>query len=134
MIYAHEEWQCGIIKNADNTVMMEKLNTLSEDKILFQNWVNMNHLDCNYARTKFVLFEKRSVKHPNIITGIHEIASYKYLGIQFDKKLNFNDHRCLAQLGCFTCRRPDMRNGRKKFKIADLHIFGTGEIIDLIYN
>ena len=92
---AHEDWQSEIIKYADDTVMIEKLNTKSDDKILFQNWATVNHLDCNYTKTKFVVFEKRSVKHPNIVIGDHEISScesYKYLGIHFDKKMNFEEH------------------------------------------
>ena len=55
----------------------------------------MNHLDCNYTKTKFVVFEKRSVKHPNIVIVDHEIdscESYKYVGIHFDKKLNIDKH------------------------------------------
>ena len=54
----HEDWQSEIIKYADDTVMIEKLNTQSEDKILFQCWANTNHLDCNYTETKFVVFVK----------------------------------------------------------------------------
>ena len=63
------------MKNADDTVMIEKLNTLSDDKILFQSGANMNILDCKYAKRKFVVFDKRSVKHPNIVIGDHEIYS-----------------------------------------------------------
>ena len=91
----HENWQSEIIKYADDTVMIEKLNTQSEDQILFQSWANKNHLDCNYTKTRLVVFEKRSVKHPNVVIGDHEICScesYKYLGIHFHKKLNFDKH------------------------------------------
>ena len=59
---ADEKWQSKIIKYADDTVMIEKLNTKSDDKTLFQNWTEMNRLDCNYTKTKFVVFEKKSVK------------------------------------------------------------------------
>ena len=68
--------------------MIEKLNTKSDDKTLFLNWTEMNRLDCNYTKTKFVVFEKKSVKYPNIFIGDHEVSScesYKYLGIHFDK-------------------------------------------------
>ena len=34
----HESWQSEIIKYADDTVMMENLNTQSEDKIRFKAW------------------------------------------------------------------------------------------------
>ena len=92
---ADENWQSEVVKYADDTVMIEKLNSRSDDKSLFQSWLNENDVDCNYMKTKFVVFEKRSVNHPNIAIGDHEISScenYKYLGIHFDKKLNFEVH------------------------------------------
>ena len=72
---ADEKWQSKIIKYADDTVMIEKLNTKSDDKTLFQNWTEMNRLDCNYTKTKFVVFEKKSVKYPNIFIEDHEVSS-----------------------------------------------------------
>ena len=78
---ADEKWQSKIIKYADDTVMIEKLNTKSEDKTLFQSWTEMNRLDCNYTKTKFVIFERKSVKHPNFFIGDHEVPScesYEY--------------------------------------------------------
>ena len=92
---ADENWQSDVIKYADDTVMIEKLNSDSGDKILFQSWMNINGAECNYTKTKFVVFEKRSTNHANIVMGDHEISScesYKYLGIHFDKKLNFEIH------------------------------------------
>ena len=63
----HEDWHCEIMKYADDTVMIEKPNTHSEDKILFQMWSKMNHLDCNYTKTKFFVFEKKSEKRSKMI-------------------------------------------------------------------
>ena len=54
----HEDWQSEIIKYADDTVMIEKLNTQSKDKVLFQSWASLNLLNCNYTKTKSVVFEK----------------------------------------------------------------------------
>ena len=56
-------------------------------------------------KTKFVVFEKRSVNHQNIVSGDNENSScenYKYLGIQFDKKLNFEVHisKIIGKLAC----------------------------------
>ena len=39
----HQDWQSEIIKYADDTVMIEKRNTQSENEILFQSWASMNH-------------------------------------------------------------------------------------------
>ena len=55
----HEDWQSGNMKYVDDTVMIEKLNTQSEDKLLFQSWANMIHLDCNYKKTKFCRFREK---------------------------------------------------------------------------
>ena len=80
---ADENWQSVVVKYADDTLMIEKLNSRSDDKNLFQRWLNENDVDCNYMKTKFVVSEKRSVNHPNIVIGDHEISScenYKYLG------------------------------------------------------
>ena len=57
--------------------------------------MSRNGVDCNYMKTKFTVFEKRSTKHSNIVIGDHEISSceyYKYLGLHLDKKLNFVTH------------------------------------------
>ena len=62
-------------------VMREQLNSKSADKNLMQTWMNKNGVDCNYTKTKFVVFEKRSANHSNIVIGDHEISScdsYKY--------------------------------------------------------
>ena len=89
---ADENWQSKIIKYADDTVMIERINPEFEDKHLLQNWMKINCINCNYTKTKFVVFEKKSKNYPNIIIEDHEISScvsYKYLGIHFDEKLNF---------------------------------------------
>ena len=72
---ADENWQSEVVKYADDTVMIEKLNSRSLDKNLFPSWLNENDVDCNYMKTKFVVFEKRSVNHPNIVIGDHKISS-----------------------------------------------------------
>ena len=49
----------------------------------------------NYTKSKFVIFEKRAKFYGNIELDEQIIAAcviYKYLGIYFDKKLNFDIH------------------------------------------
>ena len=92
---ADENWHSKIIKYADDTVMIEKINTEFGDKHLLRNWMKINSIDCNYTKTKFVVFEKKSKDYPNIMNEDHDITfcvSYKYLGMHFDKKLNFEIH------------------------------------------
>ena len=92
---ADENWQSKVLKYADDTLMIEKVNSKSDDKTLFQTWMNKNEIDSNYTKTNFVVFEKRSANHSNILFWDHEISSvdsFKYLGLHFDRKLNFEIH------------------------------------------
>ena len=69
--------------------MIDELNSNSDDKNLLQNWMSINGVGCNFTKTKFVVFEKRSSNHSNLDIGGNEISScesYKYLGLYFDKK------------------------------------------------
>ena len=75
--------------------MIDELNSNSDDKNLLQNWMTKNRVSCNSEKEKFVVFEKRYVKYSNIKIGDNEISSlmsYKYFGLFFDKKLNFEVH------------------------------------------
>ena len=63
--------------------MIEKVNSSSDDNNLFQSWLNEYDVDCNYMKTKFVVYEKRSVIHPNLVNEDYESSfceNYKYLG------------------------------------------------------
>ena len=54
--------------------------------------MSRNGVDCNYMKTEFTVFEKKSTKHSNIVIGDLEIPScqnYNYLGLHLDRKLNF---------------------------------------------
>ena len=88
-------WRGDLILYADDTAMIDELNSNSDDKNLLQNWMSINGVGCNFTKTKFVVFEKRSSNHSNLDIGGNEISScesYKYLGLYFDKKLNFEVH------------------------------------------
>ena len=92
---ADENWQSEIIKYSDDTVLIEKLDHKSQDGKLLECWMSRTGVNCNYMKTKFTVFEKRSTKHSNKVIGDHEISScenYKYLGLHLDKKLNFVTH------------------------------------------
>ena len=57
--------------------------------------MKQNDIELNYTKTKFTIFEKRYMYHPNLVIGENEISScvsYKYLGLHFDKKLSFQIH------------------------------------------
>ena len=80
---------------ADDTVLGEKSPSETGDLKNLQTWLARNKVDLNYTKSKFVIFEKRAKVYGNIELDEQTIAacvSYKYLGIYFDKKLNFDIH------------------------------------------
>ena len=90
-----ENWQSEIKEYADDTVLIEKLDHKSQDGKLLECWMSRNGVDCNYMKTKFTVFEKRSTKHSNIVICDHEISSceiYKDPGLHLDQKHNFVTH------------------------------------------
>ena len=73
---ADENRQRKVVKYADDAVMKEKLpESKSADKNLFQSRSNEYDVDCKNMKTKFVVFEKRSVNHRNIVIADDEISS-----------------------------------------------------------
>ena len=84
--------QSEIIKHADDTVLIKRLVHESEDGKLLKCWVSRNSVDCNYMKTKFTVFEKRSTKYSNIVIGDQEISlceNYNFWGPHFDEKMKF---------------------------------------------
>ena len=80
---------------ADDTVLIENSPWETGDLKYLQTWLARNKVDLNYTKSKFVIFEKRANVYGNIELDGQTIAacvSYKYLGIYFDKKLNFDIH------------------------------------------
>ena len=55
---ADENWQSEIIKYADDTVLIEKLDHKSQDGKLLECWMSRNGVDCNYMKTKFTVLRK----------------------------------------------------------------------------
>ena len=54
--------------------------------------MSRNCVDCNYTKTKFAVFEERSTKHSNIVTGDHRISCWgklQILGLTFRHKIEF---------------------------------------------
>ena len=84
-----------LLLHADDPVFIE--NWPSETGVLkyLQTCLARNKVDLNYAKSKFVSFEKRARVYGYIELDEQTIAAcvnYKYLGIYFDKKLNFDMH------------------------------------------
>ena len=80
---------------AHDTVRIEISPSETGDLNYLQTWLALNKIDLNYTQSKFVIFEKRAKVYGNTELDEQTIAacvSYKYLGICFDRKLNFDIH------------------------------------------
>ena len=80
---------------ADDPVLIENSPSETGDLNYLQTWLALNKLDLNYTKSKFVIFEKQAIVYGNIELDEQTIAvclSYRYLGIYFDKQLNFDIH------------------------------------------
>ena len=84
-----------LILYADDTVLRENSPSETGNLNYLQTWLARNKVDLNYTKSKYVFFAKRAKVYGNIELDEQAIAScvsYKYLGIYFDKKLNFDIH------------------------------------------
>ena len=80
---------------ADDTVLTENSPSETGDLKYLQTWLAQNKVDLNYTKSQFVIFEKRAKVYGKIELDEQTNAAcvnYKYLGIYFDKKLNFDIH------------------------------------------
>lgn len=79
---------------------IEIVHQMRSDMELLQGFLNENLLSLNLSKTKYMIFHKtrrRVSDHPELIvnsTKIEKVFSFKYLGLIFDSKLNWNDHVC----------------------------------------
>ena len=97
---------CRSKLHADDTVIYahatnikDAYNLVQSDIIRLVSWCDNNQLSVNIDKTKSVLFGTKeftkSRNLPRISLGqevIHNVDSYKYLGIILDNKLNFEKH------------------------------------------
>ena len=80
---------------ADDTVPIENSPSETGNLKCLQTWLALIKVDLNYTKSKFVVFEKRPKFYGNGELDDKNIAacvSWKYLGVYFDKKLNFDVH------------------------------------------
>ena len=91
------------IMYADDTTLVSRgrdinltCSYLSSFMSVFIDWLRFNKLTLNINKTKVILFTtKTSIQKPIIYadhTPIACVDSHKYLGIEFDSKLNYNFH------------------------------------------
>ena len=80
---------------ADDTGLIENSPSETGDLKYLQTWLARKKVDLIYTKSKFVIFEKRAKVYGKSELDEQTIAacvSYKYLGIYFNKKLNFDIH------------------------------------------
>ncbi len=89
---------------ADDTAIYYESNDMSELEVMLQedmnliyNWLCVNKLSLNVAKSKSMVFSLRTHDSNSLnitVCGqvLEEVTQYKYLGIFLDKKLNFDFH------------------------------------------
>ena len=89
---------------ADDTTLMladKNINSLHSNLCtelsLLNNWIKFNKLKINVAKTKYILFQNRSIKTtlpPVSLEGnlIERVVHTKFLGVYIDENLNWNHH------------------------------------------
>ena len=90
-LYADDTFLC--LQNENLKILEEEVN-FEIDKVF--DWLNANHLSLNIGKSKFMLIskKKRTENFSIQINGnpLEKCDEYKYLGIYFDKDLNWNRH------------------------------------------
>ena len=89
---------------ADDTMLVAQKTNLSalENEVNVElkkvsSWLRSNKLTLNMKKTKFMIITKKRISNPHIAIKINEkqlekCSSYKYLGVVFDKDLNWGPH------------------------------------------
>ena len=54
-------WQGDLILYADDTAMIDELNSNSDDKNLVQNWMSENRVACNSEKKQNLLFLRKDL-------------------------------------------------------------------------
>ena len=96
--------KCQIIQFADDTALVKTSNNLNQliaymNVMLYkiQSWCENNYLCLNLKKTKAMIFTLKNYNKdlPQMTIGenvIEFVDKFKYLGLYFDSKLNFNHH------------------------------------------
>ena len=102
MIYSSSKFKYVIY--ADDTTLLlanKNIHTLYSDLCselsIINNWIKYNRLKLNIAKTKYILFQNRSITNtlpPILLEGtlIERVKYSKFLGVYIDEYLNWNNH------------------------------------------
>ena len=99
-INAHSS--CQLVKFADDSELMGRINNDCDEEYhhaiqQFVDWCDENYLHLNVSKTREMCIDFRKNKRepkPVFIKNeqVERVDTYKYLGLTFDSKLNWNDH------------------------------------------
>ena len=87
----------------DTTITMSHIDlnalvdTLNNELIKVQSWLRVNKLILNTSKTHMMIFTKRNVDMSDVHislngTIIEQVSNTKFLGINIDNKLSWNNH------------------------------------------
>ena len=90
-LFADDTFLCA--QNKDAKLLEEEVNS-ELDKVY--NWMCSNRLTLNISKSKYMIISNKRKKEPLSInindTELEQCDSYKYLGVLFDKDLNWKPH------------------------------------------
>ncbi len=91
-MYADDTFLC--LQNQDTNILQEEVN---RELLKVYQWLKANHLTLNISKSKFMIITKKKVVRTTFRVAINEsdlqqCDEYKYLGVYFDKDLNWKCH------------------------------------------
>ena len=112
--------ECDLVQYADDTALVKSSDDIWQLIVymnnvlnILYNWCIKNSLCINVDKTKAMIFTLRPYSEiPNVVLNdniIEYVKTYKYLGINFDNKLNFSCH------GNLVCKKLSMLSGVSYF-------------------
>ena len=91
-LYADDTFLC--MQNHDINTLQEEVN---RELLKVYQWLKANHLTLNISKSKYMIITKKKVDRTNFKVSVNqselqECNEYKYLGVYFDKNLNWKYH------------------------------------------
>ena len=90
---------CSFLHDEDVSNTYEISRNINDELYCVQEWLNVNRLSLNVAKTKYMIFHNRQRKIDEFIpdirindSPIERVTDFNFLGLQIDQHLNWNAH------------------------------------------
>jgi len=97
IMYADDTTLLSTLSTANQIVLHNSEKNINDELEKISNWLKINKLSLNVAKTKYIVFQTRNKYIPDMqlyIDGqrLEQVDSFDFLGISIDKYLTWNDH------------------------------------------